>query len=677
MNIDKEMIILMIIIEVGATYFKFPCDNKGNIPNTSFHVGSYLKRLTQYQFSPKIKRWIPSFRYAKYDKKKKKLILPKHAMSILTDSLDRANVKYKFKTIRPFKSVPVDIPLNPDFVDRAGQSASIKYLTSQDTTMRGLAANTGCIAEGVRISFNRASNGFTLPIEKAYKKFNGITENTFPAQGRLWDRDIITYVRSYTGEKIKLNPIIGILHSGKKDVYRVTLQNGQYTECTIDHELMTDAGRLSVYDITNEKVMCDQLSVDKRIGKKKGGTYRSSRGITNYSEINHIEYIGKKETYNIQCVTPHDNYVANGIVTFNSGKTFCAIKSMSKLGKKSLILVKGLLEQWHDDLLNITQLEKDDIYVIQGIKSIQRLFTNEELLTKPKVYLASLATIRKYILSRNKPPYNQYPPFDKLIKVLGIGTKITDEVHLNFQTNVIVDLHVNVRNNIYLSATYDRSDSIGSKIFNLVFPPEMRHGEGIFKRYVNITGYNYNIGFVPPGAVRTPQGYSHSLYERYMLKHKTMFSSYMDRVLCPAIASHYLNVKNNNEKMLILVSTKKMATAIRDYLSKRYVSKNFKIATYLFDDGDDVLVDSDIIVSTPGSAGTGTDIKNLRTTILTISFKSDVLTKQTLGRLRELDGVTPEFVYLYTNQIESHMYHAKQRSYIYNQRAKNFTELTL
>jgi len=52
------------------------------------------------------------------------------------------------------------------------------------------------------------------------------------------------------------------------------------------------------------------------------GTYSNfSQGIPKFSKVKSIEYIGEEKTYDIQCEEPYHNFVANGIVIHNSGKT--------------------------------------------------------------------------------------------------------------------------------------------------------------------------------------------------------------------------------------------------------------------------------------------------------------------------------------------------------------------
>ena len=86
-----------------------------------------------------------------------------------------------------------------------------------------------------------------------------------------------------------------------------------------------------------------------------------------------------------------------------------------------------------------------------------------------------MRTLALYAVENNEP-YSELPSYDELLRTLGIGIKVVDECHLNFNTNALIDLKSNVKMNIYLSATYQRSSYQGRKIFNMVFPTELKFG---------------------------------------------------------------------------------------------------------------------------------------------------------------------------------------------------------
>ena len=106
--------------------------------------------------------------------------------------------------------------------------------------------------------------------------------------------------------------------------------------------------------------------------------------------------------------------------------------------------------------------------------------------------------------------------------------------------------------------------------------------------------------------------------------------------------------------------------------------ENLRVETYNYGTDRSILNEADIIVSTPGSAGTGTDIENLRTVLMTIASGSDILNKQSLGRLRELpNGDTPIYAYTWIRNIQAHCNYQEIRRVTYTSRGKSFQEINL
>ena len=55
--------------------------------------------------------------------------------------------------------------------------------------------------------------------------------------------------------------------------------------------------------------------------KTEEGFRHFNQGIPSFSEVISVQYFGMKKTYDIVCEDPHHNFVANGIVVHNSGKS--------------------------------------------------------------------------------------------------------------------------------------------------------------------------------------------------------------------------------------------------------------------------------------------------------------------------------------------------------------------
>lgn len=357
------------------------------------------------------------------------------------------------------------------------------------------------------------------------------------------------------------------------------------------------------------------------------------------------------------------------------GKTYIAIKVAIQLKRTFLIVPPAhLISQWKKEILSITDLTEDDIYIIQEKESIFTL--DKELKQKKyKCYLCSISTLTNFI-QNNNGIYDNFISFRDFIKKLRIGVKIVDEVHLRFYQITLLDLMFNVDINIYLSATYIRSNRQSNNIFQKIFPISIRYVDNDYMKYTNITEYNYSIGYINPKIVMTMRGYNQIRYEKYLLNRPTKFDALYD-IISSIFYNKYLKIKDKNDKCLIIVKMRNFAKLIAHRLNEEYFEEHLKINEYLSETPKTELIDLDVISSTIGSCGVGVDIKNLRTVILFDSFKSESWIYQTLGRLRQLKGKTPEFAFMHNRDLPSHIFHRKYRREIFIKLTDNYNIVDL
>jgi hypothetical protein len=86
----------------------------------------------------------------------------------------------------------------------------------------------------------------------------------------------------------------------------------------------------------------------------------------------------------------------------------------------------------------------------------------------------------------------------------------------------------------------------------------------------------------------------------------------------------------------------------------RGIYPDLTINTYVEEDDYESIMESDITVSTPLSASTGIDIPNLITVIQTISMGSLQSNRQSMGRLRKIDGVSTIYDAFYCGSLRKH-----------------------
>ena len=161
--------------------------------------------------------------------------------------------------------------------------------------------------------------------------------------------------------------------------------------------------------------------------------------------------------------------------------------------------------------------------------------------------------------------------------------------------------------------------------------------------------------------------YSHIAFEQSILKRDFLTRGYM-RIIKDVLQTYYIDKCEEGDKCLIFVSTVQLATLLTEELQKSY-SSEYMVARYCEDDPYENLLESDIIVSTNLSAGTGVDIPNLRVAIQTVSISSQVMNLQSLGRLRKLPGKDVRFCYIYSGNIAKQVEYHKRRIELFKERA--------
>ena len=352
-------------------------------------------------------------------------------------------------------------------------------------------------------------------------------------------------------------------------------------------------------------------------------------------------------------IMTNDNERVGISTATGSGKTISTLASIVKNSKCAMVIVSGLTDQWVRQALNFTNVG-ERIVLIQGIQSLIRLMEQD---AKPDIIVFSLETLRRYV--NREENYQDLPRYEQFIKYFGVDMKIVDECHMNFHAITIIDLHSNIRKNIYLTATFTSSNPQTRRIFNMVYPASMIYGADIRKKYIRIWSYTYRM-FIPEKAYMRQRGYSHIALEKYLYKRPHKLDHFFETVLYPIVNSHYDEKCAPGQKCLVYFETINMVMAAKQWLEKTY--KHRKVGVYIGGSEDEAYNKYEIICTTPGKAGVGTDIKNLYVLINTISFKSVTLAEQMPGRLRELpDGTTPEFIELVNACVSPQMNHRIER----------------
>jgi len=365
------------------------------------------------------------------------------------------------------------------------------------------------------------------------------------------------------------------------------------------------------------------------------------------------------------------------------GKSFIAMMAASRIGQRFALIVRpSYIEKWLIDF-NKTYDEEiaERLLVIQGSAQLQALLQMAALdeLGENKIILFSNKTLQNWIKL-----YEQYGAQileqgyaclpDQLFEFLGVGVRIIDEVHQDFHLNFKLDLYTHVERSISLSATLLSEDDFLNNMYELAYPKSDRFNGIPYDKYIDARAALYS--FSDPRKIRVTEygskTYSHHAFEKSILRSESTTAAYFDMIRMVVNGTFFKSYKPG-QRLLIYCTSINMCTKLTDYLRMQYPT--MVINRYVEDDPFDYVMESDICVSTLQSAGTGIDIPNLTTVIMTPAVRSSAANIQGFGRLRKLaDGTPVMFVYFVCQDFPKHVQYHEVKKALLQERAKTFKE---
>lgn len=341
-------------------------------------------------------------------------------------------------------------------------------------------------------------------------------------------------------------------------------------------------------------------------------------------KITKIEYSHKEQCRCIMVDNPEHLYLTeNFVVTHN---TFMALYSIGKLGVKPLIVAptKLLKNQWIDNLVELG-IDKHDIAT--------NIYDGPEK-TFCVVTISSLENCMR----------EDWHGLMKALEKSRFGIKIIDEAHLHLKGVLKFDAICNIEHNWYMSATLGRSDASEDRILNRALKDADRFvGNGTYdeykKQYVNV--YFQDIWYYPSASLCQKyfrygsKGLVRATYYNMLLAYNDG-KSFIKNIL--TVMKRTKELTKSDKRILVLVPLREAIMLVRDAVKKDPYFHNLKVGTV---DGTmslsdrKVAMESDIIISTSMSMGTGIDLQDLIAVINFDQYASPIITEQICGRLRD------------------------------------------
>lgn len=349
------------------------------------------------------------------------------------------------------------------------------------------------------------------------------------------------------------------------------------------------------------------------------------------------------------------------------GKTYCSIATVAYLKIKSIMITYSvtLLNQWKENIKEYTNLKDKDILFISGSPMMHMILNGKSSKAKDaKIFLCTHGTIRSFCDTYGWDKLNE------VFKLLGIGMKFIDEAHTNFANMLMLDFFTNVFKTFYVTATPKRSDWREDRIYqlsikNVPFIDLFDENNDPHTDYVAIK-WNSRPNATQISECRNMYGLDRNRYVNYVVEQPNFYKMMriiMDMVIkCRGRVLFYIGTND-----AILKVYKWMAENYPEFLG------DIGIYTSLLPKEQKLKEkEKKLLLSTTKSAGLGEHIEGLKMTIvLAEPFKSEVLTRQSLGRTRDPNTVYVELVDMGFKSIRKFYY---QKLPIFNKFAQSTSD---
>jgi len=394
--------------------------------------------------------------------------------------------------------------------------------------------------------------------------------------------------------------------------------------------------------------------------------------------INRIEIDRPVET---TCISvEHESkcfVIKDYLVTHN---TYMGLRTMLLMGKRTLITIQPrYITTWIKALGDIIDLQPADVLVWeQDLCLLQEVMLRGEI--DPKVIIVPMTRIDVHFRNEKKDP--KTPSLDKIFESLQCGLRIIDEGHEAIHQVCISLMYGNFPKLVVLSATLSGDDPFINKIYRILFPIHIRLKEPEPENYIDIVAYLYDIN---PRRynLKTQQfgSYNDLTWEQSILNNRTVTNFYFE-VAKKMFEEYYLECREEGTKCLFFFSRVSMCEAMLEMFLKEYPGMD--IVTFHGEDtkGKDAdklkYMKHEVVITTPGSCGTGKDIDGLVTVLCMHTVGSTQRNKQMIGRLRDKalktfdNRITPRFVFGVCASQPKHKEYFRKREVAFEAKKKTF-----
>ena len=311
--------------------------------------------------------------------------------------------------------------------------------------------------------------------------------------------------------------------------------------------------------------------------------------------------------------------------------------------QKTLIIMHRdqLRSQWKNSLYKMNGLTDKEVHEIETSEELEAIANGHD--PNYDIYLMTHATFRAGL--------KRVRDLDKMAnipRVLGIGLKIIDEAHLEFRDTLLMDAIFNINRNLYLTATDGRSSKDENTIFRHVFSNTKFYKPSSLltadrpKKWVEYNAVEINT-YTPPKIVRFKvEGYRGKMSAVSYGKWVIQYDKRQTHFKCIVDILKTIYEADSMSKVIIFMPLIDLCTDCVYFLIKHLnYDESFQydlniqtINSKNSKSENEANKHADVIVTTIGSCGTGTDIPGITTIINCSPMISRINCQQVFGRIR-------------------------------------------
>lgn len=364
------------------------------------------------------------------------------------------------------------------------------------------------------------------------------------------------------------------------------------------------------------------------------------------------------------------------------GKTYCSGVGLCKYGVKTLIITHrdSLRNQWMESLYNMCGMNERYVHEITSSEELYDIAHNQHGFDYD-VYLITHARFRAGL--KRIGDMNTAKNIGENLK---IGLKIIDEAHLEFRNILLMDSVFNVKRNLYLTATDGRSNKDENSIFKHAFsnavyykPSSLLENNLPTKwvEYNSVEINSYCKPYIYKFRVAGGRGMNPATYGKWVIQ----YDKAKTHLKCCRDILKEIYERDDKAKVLIFMPLIDLCEESAYYFTMELsYDESFQfdlsiktINSHNSKRENDMNKRADVIVTTIGSCGTGTDIPGITDIISCSPFVSSITAEQVFGRIRYC-GKVCHYYDIYDVSVQMDRFWFKSRSRKLKQLALNVKE---